>query len=77
MMVNRAPVLTLGRAAARLNAYSKGGSLGLFQPTPKEIKEQLQKMRKEEMVTVDLLHRAVPTKHTDEGLRAAAEDKKS
>ena len=27
-------------------------------------------MRKEEIVTIDLLHRAVPAKHTDEGLRA-------
>ena len=27
-------------------------------------------MRKEDTVTVDLLHRAVPAKHTDEGLRA-------
>ena len=32
--------LTLGRAVAGLNAYSKGVSLGLFQPTPKEVKEQ-------------------------------------
>jgi hypothetical protein len=62
--------LTLGRAVAGLNAYSKGVSLGLFQPTPKEVKEQRRKMRKEEIVTVDLLHRAVPAKHTDEGLRA-------
>jgi hypothetical protein len=62
--------LTLGRAVAGLNAYSKGVSLGLFQPTPKEVKEQRRKMRKEETVTVDLLHRAVPAKHTDEGLRA-------
>ena len=58
------------RAAAGLKAYSKGGSLGLFQPTPKEVKKQRRKMRKEETVTVDLLHRAVPAKHTDEGLRA-------
>jgi hypothetical protein len=62
--------LTLGRAVAGLNAYSKGVSLGLFQPTPREVKEQRQKMRKEETVTIDLLHRAVPAKHTDEGLRA-------
>jgi hypothetical protein len=62
--------LTLGRAVAGLNAYSKGVSLGLFQPTPKETKEQRRKMRKEEIVTVDLLHRAVPAKYTDEGLRA-------
>jgi hypothetical protein len=27
-------------------------------------------MRTEETVTIDLLHRAVPAKHTDEGLRA-------
>ncbi len=62
--------LTLGRAFAGLNAYSKGGSLWLFQPSPKEVKEQRKKMRKEETVTLDLLHRAVPAKHTDEGLRA-------
>ena len=62
--------LTLGRAVAGLNACSKGVSLGLFQPTPREVKEQRRKMRKEETVTIDLLHRAVPAKHTDEGLRA-------
>jgi hypothetical protein len=62
--------LTLGRAVAGLNAYSKGVSLGPYQPTAREVKEQRQKMRKEETVTVDLLHRAVPAKHTDEGLRA-------
>jgi len=61
---------TLGRAVAGLNAYSKGVSLELFQPTPREIKEKRRKMRREETVTVDLLHRAVPAKHTDEGLRA-------
>ena len=27
--------LTLGRAVAGLNAYSKGVSLGIFQPTPR------------------------------------------
>jgi hypothetical protein len=82
VMANRAPVvaevlgfehdeaLTLGRAVAGLNASSKGVSLGLSQPTPKEVKEQRRRMRKEETVTVDLLHRAVPAKHTDEGLRA-------
>jgi hypothetical protein len=55
---------------AGLNAYSKGVSLWLFQPTPKEVQEQRQKMRKKETVTVDLLHRAVPAKHANEGLRA-------
>jgi hypothetical protein len=62
--------LTLGRTVAGLNAYLKGVSLGLFHPTPKEVKEQRRKMRKEETVTIDLLHRAVPGKRSDEGLRA-------
>ena len=67
--------LTLGRAVAGLNAYSKGLALGLFQPTSKAIKEQRQKLRKEETVTVDLLHRAVPVRYTEEGLRAVSGDK--
>jgi len=62
--------LTLGRAVVGLNAYSKGVSLGLFQPTPQEVKEHRRKIRKDEWVIIDLLHRAVPAKHTDEGLRA-------
>ena len=53
----RDEALTLGRAVAGLNAYSKGVSLGLFQPTPKEVKEQRRKMGKDETVTIDLLHR--------------------
>jgi len=67
--------LTLGRAVAGLNAYSKGLHLGLFQPTPKAIKEQREKLRKDETVTVDLLRRAVPARYTDEGLRAVSGDK--
>ena len=38
--------LTLGREVAGLNAYSKGVSLGLFHPTPREVKEHRRKMRK-------------------------------
>ena len=64
--------LTLGRAVAGLNAYSKGVSLGLFQPTPREVKEQRRKMRKEETVTIDLLHRAVPAKNISRDVRADA-----
>jgi hypothetical protein len=55
---------------AGLNAYSKAVSLGLFQPTPREVKEQRRNMRKEETVTIDPLQRAVQAKHTDEVLRA-------
>lgn len=37
--------LTLGWGVAGLNIYPKGVSLGLFQPTPGEVKEQSKKMR--------------------------------
>ena len=45
---DRGEALTLGRALAGLNACSKGVSLGLFQSTPREVKEQRRKMRAEE-----------------------------
>lgn len=66
--------LTLGRAVAGLNAYSKGVSLGLFTPSPPDVREKRAKLRPKEMITVDLLHRAVPAVHTKEGLRALAKE---
>jgi hypothetical protein len=67
---DRDEALTLGRAVAGLNAYSKGVSLGLFTPAPKEVREQRAKLRPKDTITVDLLHRAVPAVHTETGLRA-------
>lgn len=67
--------LTLGRAVAGLNAYSKGVSLGLYEPTPEEEKKRRRKRRKGEVLQVDLLHRAVPAVQTPEGLRALSKDK--
>jgi hypothetical protein len=64
--------LTLGRAVAGLNAYSKGVSLGLFTPTPEEVRAKRAELRPKETISVDLLHRAVPAVHTEEGLRALA-----
>jgi len=68
--------LTLGRAVAGLNAYLKGVSLVLFQPTPTEVRDQRRKMRKDETVKIECLHRAVPAKHTGEGLSAATGQEK-
>jgi hypothetical protein len=67
--------LTLGRAVAGLNAYSKGVSIGLFKPSPREVHERRRKLREAETLTVDLLHRAVPAVRTEEGLRALSKDK--
>ena len=51
---------------------SKPQALGFFAPTPKGLKEQRQMLRGEEMLTVELLHRAVPVSHTTAGLRAVS-----
>lgn len=72
---DREEALTLGRAVAGLNAYSKGVSLGLFTPTPKDVKEKRQALLPKETITIDLLHRAVPAVHTDAGLRALNKEK--
>lgn len=67
--------LTLGRAVAGLNAYSKGVSLGLFTPAPKSVREQKQKLKAGATLHVDLMHRAVPVKRTADGLRALSKDR--
>lgn len=63
--------LTLGRAVAGLNAYSKGRALGIFKPTPQDVRAKRESRAKTEAVLqVELLHRAVPVVKTPEGLRA-------
>lgn len=64
--------LTLGRAVAGLNAYSKGVRLGLFTPAPKQVKEKKRKLKEGETLRIDLLGRAVPAVHTPDGLRAVS-----
>jgi hypothetical protein len=72
---DRDTALTLGRAVAGLNAYTKGVSLGLFQPSLKEVDKHLKKARAGETLKVDLLHRAVPVVRTPDGLRAVNKDR--
>lgn len=66
--------LTLGRAVAGLNAYSKGVSIGLFEPTPDAVRAQREKAQRG-AIKVNLLHRAVPAVRTQEGLRALDKEK--
>jgi len=71
----RDEALTLGRAVAGLNAYSKGMRLGLFTPSaPKNVKERTKGLKHGEVLRVDLLGRAVPVTATAEGLRALSKD---
>src|SRR5665811_2083148 len=62
--------LTLGRAVAGLNAYSKGVSLGLFRPSPKSVKDRRKRLTRGRRLKVDVLRRAVPVVRTPDGLRA-------
>jgi hypothetical protein len=67
--------LTLGRAAAGLNAYSKGRALGIFKPTPTDVRETREaKTKAKEVLQVELLHRAVPVVQTPDGLRAVSKE---
>lgn len=66
---NREEALSLGKALAGLNAQSKGRRLGIFKPTPKELKRVRERERGEEY-WVDLLGRALPAVNTEQGVRA-------
>jgi hypothetical protein len=61
--------LSLGKALAGLNAQSKGQRLGIFKPSPKELKKAREKERGEEF-WVDLLGRQLPAIKAEEGVRA-------
>lgn len=71
----RAEALTLGRAVAGLNAYSKGVAIGLFEPTPAAERERRRTARHGAALRIGLLHRAVPAVQTPDGIRALSHDR--
>jgi len=69
--------LTLGKAVAGLTAQSKGQRLGIFTPSPAEVRrKRAEKAKAAGVFPVALLGRGVPVLHTDEGLRAVGKDQK-
>jgi hypothetical protein len=66
--------LSFGKALAGLNAQSKGQRLGIFKPTPKELKKVREHQRGQEF-RVELLGRALPAVNTDQGVRAVIKSK--
>jgi hypothetical protein len=67
--------LTLGRAVAGLNAYSKAKAIGLISGAEKEPREEKAKAKPAEHPgTVELLGRRVPVIKTKEGWRAVSKD---
>jgi hypothetical protein len=71
---DRDEALTLGRAVAGLNAYSKGRRLGLFKPHEEKATMAREKEPGAEF-QVELCGRAVPAKNTQEGIRATQRGK--
>jgi hypothetical protein len=71
---NHDEALSLGKALTGLNAQSKGRRLGIFNPTPKEIKKVREGERGEEF-WVDLLGRALPAVNSGQGVRAVVKSK--
>jgi hypothetical protein len=66
--------LTLAKAVAGLNAYSKGRRLGIFKPHEEKAKKAREKERGERLL-IEVLGRAVPALITDVGIRAVQKDK--
>jgi hypothetical protein len=71
---NHDEALSLGKALAGLNAQSKGQRLGIFHPSPKELKKVHERKPSEEF-QVALLGRALPAVNTDQGVRAVVKSK--
>jgi hypothetical protein len=72
----RDEALTLGKAVAGLTAQSKGQRLGLFTPSPEDVRRKRAEQAKAAGVfPVALLGRAVPVLHTAAGLRAVGKDR--
>jgi hypothetical protein len=67
--------LTIGKAVAGLNAYAKGVRLGIYTPEPEKLKTERKRPAADEVLHVDVLHRAVPVVRTKGGLRALSHDK--
>jgi len=71
----REEALTLGKAVAGLTAQSKGQRLGIFTPSPVEVrKKRAEKAKAAGVFHVALLGRAVPVLQTQDGLRAVAKE---
>jgi len=66
--------MVLGRAVAGLNAYSRGVSLELYWHTPEAERKRRRMPQEGGVLQIDLLHQAVPSVQTPDGLRALSKD---
>lgn len=66
--------VTLGRAVAGLNAYSKGRRLGIFKPDEENAKKASEKQLGAAF-RIEICGRAVPAQNTGDGVRATQSGK--
>lgn len=66
--------LTLGRAVAGLNGYSKGRKLGLFKPHEEKAKKAREKEWGQRFL-IEVCGRHVPAVNTEDGIRAVQKGK--
>jgi hypothetical protein len=66
--------ISLGKTLAGLNAQSKGQRLGIFHPSPKELKK-VHERRPSEEFRITLLGRALPAVNTKQEVRAVIKAK--
>jgi len=70
---NEDEALSLGKALAGLTAQSKGRRLGIFKPHDEKPTKAREKERGEEF-WIEICGRPVPTKNTEDGIRAVKGD---
>lgn len=62
--------LTLGQALAGITAHDKAVRIGLYEPEPKSLREKKQTEKKDTVLHVALMTRAIPVVVTSAGWRA-------
>ncbi len=72
---DRGGALSLAKAVSGLNAQSKGRRLGIYKPSEPAQGPAKKKIPPKELEWIELLGRAIPARHTAQGLRALDKSK--
>jgi hypothetical protein len=73
--LDRDEALTMGKALSGLTAHARGVRLGIYEPTPETVSDKRKALQQGEEISIDLMGRAIPAVHTEDGLRAVSRGK--